>query len=381
MLSFCFKFLIYSFGLLMAERHFRVTHMIYTIEPTKEIVQAPTPEPRMYVETVYKDPPPLPHPVVNIVKHFSSNSSNSTDGAGRHIYSQYHTGIKSDLTETPREIAPEDLKTHPEYRLKDEVDASEGRYEAKIYADRFRKISLRKEVHAVIVYDQPPQPPPYSVFRLAIPITLAISIVLVGFGILNFKQCQRFSSNPTSSSGQESDIPEHCRCYDSYFRTGPPSHWIKTYQSMQERNDVKIRSLKAKNQRLQEKLMSKFYKNRELRFKTYELRSHNDSLVLIAKDLLGKYKDMEKDVSQVKMKFRLALAIVEPEQTLVDRAMREANEGYEKYLKSLAKRRPLIPMEEMTKVIHMRLSQTPRGRRSLRMLQYRHIDLDFLDLP
>ena len=326
MLSFYLKFLLYSIGLLIAERRFAITHKIYTIEPTIHIRQAPTPEPKYFVETVYKDPPPLPHPVVNIVTHFSSNSS--TDDAGRHTYLQYHTSINSDLIET-REISPEDLKDHPEWRPKDEIDASEGRYEARKFVDRFRKVSLRKEVHAVAVYEQPPQPPPLNInwHLLFYILVFGISVVLVCFGVLNLKRNQTLLNHKVETKKRH-----------ELSISNLPVGWILRHIDLQNAYYSETQRLKSKVNRLRNKVANQRTRIRVLTAKKVENRFKNAFMDNNLKVLANKVTNLDRGLSYLKSLHDLTMAMVEPEAAFIRRFDQDAAEAEQKFLAGIRAR-------------------------------------------
>lgn len=310
----------------MVERRFRLTHKIYAIEPTIQVHQAPTPEPKIYIETVYKDAPPLPHPVISLDTPSSRNLSNHDAGNGSYL--QYHTSLSSELIAT-REGSLEDLENYPEYRLKDEIDASEGRYEARKYADRFRKISLRKEVHAVIVFEPPPQPPHYymdwtSLFQVVVP---AILVIFVGFGVLNVKSYQR-NLEHKSETKKRLELP----------KTGLPLGWILRHIDLQNAYHSETQRLKSKVNRLRNKVANQRTRIRVLTTQKVENRFKNTFLNSQLKGLAEKVTDLDRELGRLKSLHDLTMAMADPEVVFTRRFEQDMADAEEKYLERIGAR-------------------------------------------
>jgi hypothetical protein len=329
MLSFCLKMVIFGLSMLLTERQFRITHMVYTIEPTIHVRQAPSSEPKYFIQTVYKTPPPLPHPAIDLEVRFAFNSSKSpTDGAVSRLYSQYHTLVNSDVTET-RAISAEELQKHPKYRPRGEIDASEGRHEAKKYVDRFRKPSLRKEVHAVVLYEQPPQPPPLNINWLLLfyIIVFGISIVLVCFGVLNIKRNQTFLNHKAATKKRlEISI------------SNLPIGWILRHIDLQNAYHSETQRLKAKVNRLRNKVANQRTRIRVLTTKRVENRFKNAFMHNKVKDLADKVANLDRGLNYLKSLHDLTMAMVDPEAAFIRRFDQDAGEAEEKFLAGIRAR-------------------------------------------
>lgn len=280
---------------------------------------------------MFKDAPPLPHPVVKVDVHFFSNAS--SNDTGRHCYSGYQTFTNSEATEAPREITLENLKNYPEYRPEDEIDASEGRYAAKKYVESFRKASLRKEVHAVAIYKQPLHAPPLNIDWLLIfyVLTFSISIILVCFGVLNIKRSHKIFEYEAHQKTETRRLLERSR---SALRLD----WILRHIDLQNAYESETQRLRSKVIRLRDRVAGQKTRIRALTIKRIENRSRNTFLVKNLDELTRKVAGLDRTLRYLRSLHDLTMAMMEPEAAFVRRFERDAAEAEEKFRSQIRER-------------------------------------------
>jgi hypothetical protein len=325
MLSIFLKFLVYTFGVLMVERQYRITHMIYTMEaPTYHNIQAPTPPPKIYIQTIYKDSPPLPHPVIELGIKRSSQSS--TSDARRPLFSQHYVSLGSQANAT-REGSLEELEKHPEYRPQNEKDASEGRHAAEKYIDKHRKKSLRREVTAVIIYGPPPRLNMNWPLILCV-LVFGIFLVLVCFGVLRFKLNQKIFEHDKSEAKKRLERSRSALRLD----------WILRHSDLQYAYESETQRLKSKVIRLREKVTDQKSRIRALTTKKVENRFRYAFLNNKLKGLTDRVADLDCTLRYLKSLHDLTTAFVEPEAAFIRRYEKDAAEAEEKFWDKIRER-------------------------------------------